>query len=63
MKTRYARPQRAEFLVGDVVDELSGVPVQNVGDLERVAAQRRPGQANSISVRRGGERRTLILPA
>ena len=53
---------RAGIQVGDVVDELSGAPVRNAADLERIAAARRPGQPTSITLRRGGERRTLILP-
>ena len=53
---------RAGIEVGDVVDELSGAPVRNAADLERIAAARRPGQPTSITLRRGGERRTLILP-
>jgi len=47
---------------GDIVEELSGLPVRSVADLERIASQRQPGQPTSITVRRGGERRTLILP-
>jgi hypothetical protein len=31
--------------------------------VERIAIQRRPGQPTSITVRRNGERLTLILPA
>jgi glutaredoxin 3 len=54
---------RAGLKPGDVVDELSGAPVRNAADLERIAAQRRPGQPTSITVRSGGERRTLIVPA
>jgi S1-C subfamily serine protease len=53
---------RAGVQAGDVVEELSGAPVRNSADLERIASQRRPGQPTSITVRRGGERRTLILP-
>jgi S1-C subfamily serine protease len=53
---------RAGVQAGDVVEELSGAPVRNTADLERIASQRRPGQPTSITVRRGGERRTLILP-
>jgi S1-C subfamily serine protease len=54
---------RAGVQAGDVVDEMSGAPIRNAADLERLAAQRRPGQPTSISVRRGTERRTLIVPA
>src|SRR5438128_695765 len=54
---------RAGVQPGDVVDEMSGAPVRNAADLERLSAQRRAGQPTSISVRRGAERRTLIVPA
>ncbi len=54
---------RAGIEPGDVIDELSGAPVHSVADLERVGARRRPGAATSVSVRRGDERRTLIIPA
>jgi S1-C subfamily serine protease len=54
--------ERAGVQAGDVVEELSGAPVNNAADVERIAAQRRPGQPTSITVRRGGEQRTLILP-
>jgi S1-C subfamily serine protease len=53
---------RAGIQTGDVVDELSGAPVRNAADLERIAASRRPGQPTSIRVRRGTETKTLILP-
>ena len=53
---------RAGVQAGDVVEELSGLPVRSTADLERVAAQRRPGQPTSMVVRRAGERRTLIVP-
>jgi S1-C subfamily serine protease len=53
---------RAGVQPGDIVEELSGLPVPNAADLERIASQRQPGQPTSITVRRGGERRTLILP-
>jgi len=55
--------ERAGVEAGDVVEELSGVPVKSAADVERIAAQRRPGQPTSATVRRGGERRTLIIPA
>ena len=54
---------RAGVQPDDVVEELSGIPVRTAADLERIAAQRRPGQPTSITVRRGDEQRTLILPA
>jgi len=53
---------RAGVLPGDVVDELSGAPVRSVADLEQIAGRRRAGQPTSISVRRGGQRLTLIIP-
>jgi S1-C subfamily serine protease len=52
---------RAGVLPGDVVVELSGAPVRNAADLERIAAQRAPGQPTSITLQRGSERITLIL--
>jgi glutaredoxin 3 len=55
--------ERAGVRAGDVIDELSGAPVQDALELERIAAQRRPGQPTSVSLRRGSERHTLILPA
>jgi serine protease Do len=54
--------ERSGVQVGDVVEELSGVPVRSAADLERIAVQRRPGQPTSMVVRRAGERRTLIVP-
>jgi S1-C subfamily serine protease len=53
---------RAGVQPGDVIVELSGAPVTNVADLERIAAARQPGQPTSLVVRRNGERRTLIAP-
>jgi S1-C subfamily serine protease len=46
---------------GDTVVELSGAPVNNTADLERVSTTRRPNQPTSITVRRDGERKTLII--
>ena len=54
--------ERVGVQPGDVVEELSGVPVRHAADLERLAAQRRPGQPTSLVVRRGTERQTVILP-
>jgi S1-C subfamily serine protease len=54
---------RAGVQAGDVVIELSGLPVRTAADLERIAGQRRPGQLTSMAVRRDGEHTTLILPA
>lgn len=53
--------QRAGVLAGDVIQELSGAPVANADDLERLAAKRPQGQPTSMLVRRDGERRTLII--
>jgi S1-C subfamily serine protease len=53
--------QRAGIEVGDVIEELSGRAVANAADVERIAAVRAPGQPTSMTVRRGGERLTLIL--
>jgi len=53
---------RAGVLPGDVVDELSGAPVRSVADLEQIASRRLPGQPTSISIRRAGQRLTLIIP-
>jgi S1-C subfamily serine protease len=52
---------RAGVQPGDVIVELSGMPVSSVADLERIAATRRPGQPTSMVVRRDGDRRTLIV--
>ncbi len=54
--------ERAGVQPGDVVVELSGLPVSSAADLEQVAAQRRPGQPTSLVVRRGDQQVTLILP-
>jgi S1-C subfamily serine protease len=53
--------ERAGVLAGDVIEELSGRAVASVADLEQIAARRVPGQPTSMTVRRGGERKTLIL--
>jgi len=47
----------------DIVHEMSGRPIRNADDLERVARQRRPGQPMSTDVERAHEPRTVILPA
>ena len=54
--------QRAGLEPGDVVEELSGMPVRTTSDLERIGAQRRPGQPTSTTIRRGDEKKTLIIP-
>ena len=53
--------ERAGVQTGDVVVELSGRPVNNVADLERIAALRVPGAPTSAVVVRAGDRQTLIL--
>jgi S1-C subfamily serine protease len=53
--------ERAGILAGDVVEELSGRPVKSVADLEQIASRRPAGQPTSMTVRRGDERKTLIL--
>ncbi len=53
---------RAGVQADDVIVELSGLPISSAADLEKVAPQRRPGQPTSMVVRRGGERKTLIVP-
>ena len=54
--------ERAGVQADDVVEELSGMAVRGAADLERIAAQHRPGQPTSMVIRREGERHTLILP-
>lgn len=54
---------RAGVQPGDVVEELSGMPVASASELETIAARRPAGQPTSIMVRRAGERQTLIIPA
>jgi glutaredoxin-like YruB-family protein len=54
--------ERAGVQAGDLIQESSGIPIRNADDLERIAAQRPPGQATSIVVRRAGQRHTLIIP-
>jgi glutaredoxin 3 len=55
--------ERAGVQVGDLIQELSGIQVRKADDLERIAAERRPGQPTSIVVWRAGQRETLIVPA
>ena len=52
---------RAGVQDGDVVEELSGVPIATVDDLERVAAKWAGDRPTSMTVRRGDERKTIIL--
>lgn len=53
--------ERAGIQVGDTIVEFSGRPVSSVDELEQAAARRVPGQMTSLSIRRDGEIRTLIL--
>ena len=53
--------ERAGIQPEDVIVELSGRPVASAADLEQIAARRAPGQPTSMTVRRGDERKTLIL--
>jgi S1-C subfamily serine protease len=53
--------ERAGVQVGDTIIELSGRPVSSVADLEQISARRVPGQPTSLTVRRDGAQRTLIL--
>ena len=53
--------ERAGLQPGDVIIELSGRPVSSVGDLEQIAARRVSGQPTSLTVRRDGQLKTLIL--
>jgi S1-C subfamily serine protease len=53
--------ERAGIEAADVIVELSGRPVSSVADLEQIAARRPIGQPTSVTVRRGGENKTLIL--
>jgi S1-C subfamily serine protease len=53
--------ERAGVLVGDVIEELSGRPISSVEELEQIASRRPPGQPTSMTVRRKGERKTIIL--
>jgi S1-C subfamily serine protease len=60
---REASPaEMAGVQAGDVVEELSGMPVRSTADLERIAARRQAGQPTSMMVRRNSERLTLIVP-
>jgi len=52
---------RAGIQAEDVIVELSGRPVTSAADLEQIAGRRVPGQPTSMTIRRGLERKTLIL--
>jgi S1-C subfamily serine protease len=53
--------ERAGLEAGDTIVELSGRAVDSAVDLEHIAARRPPGQPTSVTILRGGERKTLIL--
>jgi S1-C subfamily serine protease len=52
---------RAGVQVGDVVEELSGRPVNTADDLEEIAGNWPGDRPTSMTVRRDGERKTIIL--
>jgi S1-C subfamily serine protease len=52
---------RAGIQVGDVVEELSGVPIKTADDLEQVASKWGGDRPTSLAVRRDGERKTVIM--
>lgn len=52
---------RAGIQVGDVVVEMSGLPVTSAADLEKIASRRIPGMPTSLMVRRDGEHQTFVL--
>jgi S1-C subfamily serine protease len=52
---------RAGIQEGDVVDELSGVPIHSADDLEKVSARWAGDRPTSLTLRRGDERKTVIL--
>jgi S1-C subfamily serine protease len=52
---------RAGIQEQDVIEELSGVPIKNADDLERVAAMWSGDRPTSMTVRRGDERKTIIM--
>jgi S1-C subfamily serine protease len=52
---------RAGLQPGDVIAELSGVPIRSADDLERVAANWTGDRPTSLTLRRAEERITAIL--
>jgi len=54
--------ERAGVQPLDIIEELSGMPVNTAADLERIASRRQPGAPTSMVVRRDGQRHTLIVP-
>jgi S1-C subfamily serine protease len=53
--------ERAGLATGDTIIEFSGRAVSSVSDLEQIAARRPPGQPTSLTIKRNGETKTLIL--
>jgi S1-C subfamily serine protease len=54
---------RAGIQQGDVVQELSGIPIRSADDLEKVAAKWAGDSPTSLTLSRDGERKTIILYA
>lgn len=52
---------RAGVQAGDVIVELSGVPIANADDLEQVAARWSGNSPTSLTLQREGEQKTLIM--
>lgn len=52
---------RAGLTDGDVIEELSGIPIRNAEDLEKVAAKWNGDRPTSMTVRRDSERSTIIV--
>ena len=52
---------RAGVQEQDVIEELSGTPIKNADDLEKVAAKWPGDRPTSMTVRRGDERKTIIM--
>jgi glutaredoxin 3 len=52
---------RAGVQQGDVVEELSGIPIRSADDLQKVAAKWAGDSPTSLTVSREGERKTIIL--
>jgi S1-C subfamily serine protease len=52
---------RAGIQEGDIIEELSGIPITSADDLEKVASKWQGDRPTSLTLRRGGERKTLIM--
>ncbi len=52
---------RAGVQAGDIVVEMSGIPVRTADDLERIAARWSRQAPTSMTIRRGAEQRSVIL--